>query len=222
MRICARFYKHDEIKFVSHLDMQRLFQRAFRRAKLPLSYSKGFNPHPLLSFATALSVGYTSECEYLDITLDENIEIDEFIAKVNNVLPDGVKVTKAWDLGECKTSLTSLMRYANYKIILAFETSINANYFESIIASMLNGEIIVQKKTKGGVKAVDIRPLLISITIKKATDNFVELHICGKLTTEGGLPVELLLSSIYEKLGVRVRSTVNRTYINLDRTVSNQ
>ena len=70
MRIIASFYKHDEVRFVSHLDMQRLFQRAFRRAGLPLSYSKGFNPHPLLSFATALSVGYTSECEYFDVFLD--------------------------------------------------------------------------------------------------------------------------------------------------------
>lgn len=65
MRIIASFYKHEQVMFVSHLDMQRLFQRAFRRADLPLAYSNGFNPHPLLSFATALSVGYTSDCEYL-------------------------------------------------------------------------------------------------------------------------------------------------------------
>ena len=56
MRIIASFYKHEQVMFVSHLDMQRLFQRAFRRADLPLAYSNGFNPHPLLSFATALSV----------------------------------------------------------------------------------------------------------------------------------------------------------------------
>ena len=55
MRIIVSFYKHEQVMFVSHLDMQRLFQRAFRRADLPLAYSNGFNPHPLLSFATALS-----------------------------------------------------------------------------------------------------------------------------------------------------------------------
>lgn len=222
MRICARFYKHDEIKFVSHLDMQRLFQRAFRRAKLPLSYSKGFNPHPLLSFATALSVGYTSECEYLDIMLDEDIEITEFITKVNNVLPCGVKITEAWSFDECKASLTSLMRRADYEINLTFESAINETELESIISEMLGGEIMVQKKTKGGIKAVDIRPLLNSVEIVRTLDNVAELHVCGKLTAEGGLPVELLLGALYEKIGVSAQSTVSRTYIELDRTVSRQ
>lgn len=222
MRICARFYKHDEIKFVSHLDMQRLFQRAFRRAKLPLSYSKGFNPHPLLSFATALSVGYTSECEYLDITLDENIEITDFITKVNNVLPDGVKIMQAWSFDDCKASLTSLMRQADYEIKLTFETSINEAELKSIIFSMLGGEIVVQKKTKGGIKSVDIRPLLNSVEIMNVADNTAELHVCGKLTAEGGLPVELLLGALYERLEVNAHSTVKRTYIELDRMVSRQ
>ena len=112
MRIIVSFYKHEQVMFVSHLDMQRLFQRAFRRADLPLAYSNGFNPHPLLSFATALSVGYTSDCEYFDVMLSEYVSPAEFKRRVNAVLPQGVHIVDAVDAGEFKASLTPLMRSA--------------------------------------------------------------------------------------------------------------
>ncbi len=216
MRIIASFYKHDEVRFVSHLDMQRLFQRAFRRAGLPLSYSKGFNPHPLLSFATALSVGYTSECEYFDVFLDEKIDADEFRSRVNAVLPEGVAVTKAVDAGEMKTSLTTLMRSADYFARLDFDREVTSDELENALASLLTGEIIVEKKTKGGMKDVDIRPLLISVNLIDCSEGSAILYIRGKLTAEGGLPLELFFGAISEKVGASVVSTVNRRTIEMD------
>lgn len=216
MRIIASFYKHDEVRFVSHLDMQRLFQRAFRRAGLPLSYSKGFNPHPLLSFATALSVGYTSECEYFDVFLDEKIDADEFRSRVNAVLPEGVAVTKAVDAGEMKASLTTLMRSADYFARLDFDREVTSDELENALASLLTGEIIVEKKTKGGMKDVDIRPLLISVNLIDCSEGSAILYIRGKLTAEGGLPLELLFGTISEKVGASAVSTVNRRTIEMD------
>lgn len=216
MRIIASFYKHDEVRFVSHLDMQRLFQRAFRRAGLPLSYSKGFNPHPLLSFATALSVGYTSECEYFDVFLDEKIDADEFRSRVNAVLPEGVAVTKAVDAGEMKTSLTTLMRSADYFARLDFDREVTSDELENALASLLTGEIIVEKKTKGGIKDVDIRPLLISVNLIDCSEGSAILYIKGKLTAEGGLPLELLFGAISEKVSASAVSTVNRRTIEMD------
>lgn len=216
MRIIASFYKHDEVRFVSHLDMQRLFQRAFRRAGLPLSYSKGFNPHPLLSFATALSVGYTSECEYFDVFLDEKIDADEFHSRVNAVLPEGVAVTKAVDAGEMKTSLTTLMRSADYFARLDFDREVTSDELENALASLLTGEIIVEKKTKGGMKDVDIRPLLISVNLIDCSEGSAILYIKGKLTAEGGLPLELLFGAISEKVSASAVSTVNRRTIEMD------
>ncbi len=216
MRIIASFYKHNEVRFVSHLDMQRLFQRAFRRAGLPLSYSKGFNPHPLLSFATALSVGYTSECEYFDVFLDEKIDADEFRSRVNAVLPEGVAVTKAVDAGEMKTSLTTLMRSADYFARLDFDREVTSDELENALASLLTGEIIVEKKTKGGMKDVDIRPLLISVNLIDCSEGSAILYIKGKLTAEGGLPLELLFGAISEKVGASAVSTVNRRTIEMD------
>ena len=216
MRIIASFYKHDEVRFVSHLDIQRLFQRAFRRAGLPLSYSKGFNPHPLLSFATALSVGYTSECEYFDVFLDEKIDADEFRSRVNAVLPEGVAVTKAVDAGEMKASLTTLMRSADYFARLDFDREVTSDELENALASLLTGEIIVEKKTKGGMKDVDIRPLLISVNLIDCSEGSAILYIKGKLTAEGGLPLELLFGAISEKVSASAVSTVNRRTIEMD------
>lgn len=216
MRIIASFYKHNEVRFVSHLDMQRLFQRAFRRAGLPLSYSKGFNPHPLLSFATALSVGYTSECEYFDVFLDEKIDADEFRSRVNAVLPEGIAVTKAVDAGEMKTSLTTLMRSADYFARLDFDREVTSDELENALASLLTGEIFVEKKTKGGMKDVDIRPLLISVNLIDCSEGSAILYIKGKLTAEGGLPLELLFGAISEKVSASAVSTVNRRTIEMD------
>ena len=149
MRIIASFYKHEQVMFVSHLDMQRLFQRAFRRADLPLAYSNGFNPHPLLSFATALSVGYTSDCEYFDVMLSEYVSPAEFKRRVNAVLPQGVHIVDAVDAGEFKASLTPLMRSAEYDIELEFDESVPREAFYAAVDEILNGgEIIVSKKTK--------------------------------------------------------------------------
>lgn len=216
MRIIASFYKHDAVRFVSHLDMQRLFQRAFRRAKLPLAYSKGFNPHPLLAFATALSVGYTSESEYLDVTLDEFITVDEFTTRVNAVLPDGVRITGARDAGDSRVSLTTLMRSAEYFVKLDFSSPVAYDKLNFVIDKLLKHEIIVMKKTKGGIKPTDIRPQLISMQLLRLDGNEAIVYIKGKLSAEGGLPVELLLGTLGEKLNIEYTSNVNRKSIEMD------
>ena len=219
MRIIASFYKHEQVMFVSHLDMQRLFQRAFRRADLPLAYSNGFNPHPLLSFATALSVGYTSDCEYFDVMLSEYVSPAEFKRRVNAVLPQGVHIVDAVDAGEFKASLTPLMRSAEYDIELEFAESVPREAFYAAVDEILNGgEIIVSKKTKGGIKDVDIRPMLLGLSVSEFGGRTAKLRLRGKLTAEGGLS-ELLLGAFYKKLGTSANSSVNRRNIEMDWTV---
>lgn len=218
MRVIATFSKLDEVRFVSHLDMQRLFQRAFRRAGLPLAYSQGFNPHPLLSFATALSVGYTSSGEYFDVILTEHVDTDEFTERVNSVLPNGVRIIEAKDACEFKGSLTPLMQSADYSAKLLFDAETDETALRSAVDSLLGGEIIVDKKTKGGIKSVDIRPMLVSLRVLSVEGLTAELEITGKLTAEGGLPLELLFGALYERLGARGRSLVHRKRIEMDWT----
>ena len=118
MRIIARFEKGEAVRFVSHLDIQRTFQRAFRRANIPLAYSQGFNPHPLLSFATALSLGYTSEAEWFDVKLAQDMCSDAFRDAVNAVLPGGFRILEAAAAAEGLSALTALMAAASYTLSL--------------------------------------------------------------------------------------------------------
>ncbi len=216
MRIIAAFSKLEPVKFVSHLDMQRLFQRAFRRAELPLSYSKGFNPHPLLSFATALSVGYTSESEYFDVMLDEYLSPEEFTRRVNAALPEGVRITSALDAGDFKGSLTPLMRSADYDAVLSFDAPVERERLEAAVSSLLDGELIVDKKTKGGIKSVDIRPMLLEASVADYSENHARLEIRGVLSAEGGLPPELLFGVLEERLGASFSRRVHRKKIEMD------
>ena len=216
MRLILVFTKGAEVRFVSHLDMLRLFQRAFRRAELPLAFSQGFNPHPLMSFATALSVGFTSRGEYLDVILTQDLPPEEVRTRVNAMLPAGVTVVRAIDAGESKASLTSVMRSARYSVSVTFADPVPAERIKAEIASMLSGEITVMKKTKAGVKPTDIRPMIYELTVESASDGAAVLGMRGQLSAEGGINPELFLGELYRRLGTEGSADIERTEIEME------
>ena len=218
MRLCVVFTKGPEVRFVSHLDVQRLFQRAFRRAKLPLAFSQGFNPHPLVSFATALSVGMTSSGEYLDVTLTRDVSPDEFIEAVAPVLPAGVGIAEVFDMGESRKSLTSAMRSAEYTAEVTFSEPVVEERLSSAIAELLSGGIVIQKKTKGGIKPTDIRPWVYELRLVRSDGCTAVFSIKGLLSAEGGLNPETLLGELYKRLGTEGRADINRDLIIMDRS----
>ncbi|OEF98355.1 TIGR03936 family radical SAM-associated protein [Desulfuribacillus alkaliarsenatis] len=123
----ARFSKGDGLRYISHLDLQRMFGRALRRARIPIAYSQGFNPHPRLAFGSALGVGTTSESEFLDIDLNEPMTPDEFMQQMNGILPEGLRIEEAhlYELGEEPKKLKTLMSVINaaeYEIYIYPET----------------------------------------------------------------------------------------------------
>lgn len=217
MRLAVVFTKEAPVRFVSHLDVQRLFQRAFRRAKIPLAYSQGFNPHPLVSFATALSVGMVSSGEYLDVTLTEDMDPDAFRSAVSPMLPEGVGIVEVFDLGASRKSLTSAMRTASYSAKVRFEGSVSKEDIEKAISGLMSSEIVVQKKTKGGIKPTDIRPMVIELKLDSFEDGAARFNIKGVLTAEGGLNPDVLLQELYRKLGREGYSETERIEIEMDR-----
>ena len=132
-----------------------MFGRAIRRAHIPIAYSEGFNPHPILGFALPLSVGYTSECEILELALSEDVKPDVVMEKLNAVLPEGVRITAAFP----GKSRMKKLRYALYIVY-------PDNMPESIDEFLLLKEIFIEKKTKSGIKETDIRPDIKDIKIK--------------------------------------------------------
>lgn len=142
-----RYSRSESVKYVSHLDFVRVFGRAMRRAQLPIAYSEGFNPHPLLTFALPLSVGYTSRCELLEIVLSEPVSTDIIAEKLNEVLPEGIRVDSVHE-----------GRSHMKKLDIACYHVFPENMPESVDAFFALSEILVDKKTKSGIKETDIRP----------------------------------------------------------------
>ena len=210
MRLIARLTKGESVRFVSHLDILRLLQRAFRRAEIPLGYSQGFNPHPLLSFATALSTGYTSDAEWIDVKLDGDMDTARFISSVNAALPSGFEFKEAYAVEDRLPSLTALLESAEYRITFSADT--DANELKKELTALLAGEIIVEKRTKGGLKNVDIRPQVIEANVTEEAGRAV-LTVKGVLNASGSLNIELLMGALARLSGKSYDYSVHRVNV---------
>ena len=115
-RLRIRFCRVAEIKFISHLDIIRLWQRVLHRAEIPLAYSEGFNPHPRISLAVPLAIGVTSEAELMDILCTKWVSPHWFSAAVSQQLPPGIEILQVYPINSNQSSLQSQVRYAEYKV----------------------------------------------------------------------------------------------------------
>ncbi len=120
-RLRIRFRRGQAVKFISHLDIMRLWQRALIRAGIPLAYSEGFNPRPRLSLAAPLAVGVTSEAELMDITLARPASPHFFTAAVSQQLPPGIEILQVHQVAPTLPSLQSQVRYTEYEVGLEAE-----------------------------------------------------------------------------------------------------
>ena len=100
-RLRIRFRRGEEIKFISHLDIMRLWERALRRARIPLTYSEGFNPRPRISLVAPLSVGVIGEAELMDIFIDKKVSPHWFTAAVSQQLPPGIEILEVFPIASC-------------------------------------------------------------------------------------------------------------------------
>ena len=117
-RLRIKFSRGDEIKFISHLDITRLWERALRRSGIPLAYSQGFSPHPQMALAAPLSVGMTSEAELMDITCTRNVTPQWLTDMVNHQLPPGIRVLQTQQVTPTLPALQAQVRFAEYRVEL--------------------------------------------------------------------------------------------------------
>lgn len=158
-RLRLKFSRGEELKFLSHLDLMRLWERALRRARLPLAYSEGFSPHPQISLAAPLAVGVTSEAELMDILLTRWVSLNSFIAQVKEQLPRGIDLLEAWVVGLNVPSLQSQVRFVEYKV--GVETEKNRQEIESALQSLLAArEIPWHHFRDTGARYYDLRALV--------------------------------------------------------------
>ena len=152
MRVILKYSRLGVVRFLSHLDMQRLFARALRRSGLPVAFSAGFNPHIIMSFASPLSVGYETLGDYLEIKLTEEVCAEKILEDLNAVMPCGVKIVFASMLEEKTKKLMSLNSSAEYEIV--FEHDVEKEFCD-----FMQKESVIAKDRKG--REMDVRSYVL-------------------------------------------------------------
>ncbi len=166
-----RFSKTGQAKYISHLDTNRVFSRAFARAKINLWYTQGFNPRPYMSFSLPLSLGVESYCENVDIRIIDDLTDDEIKIRVNDALPLGIRIVDVYDdFMDCHD-----IAYSDY--VYKFEFKDNELALEKIKAVLGSDTIMAQKKAKQGkrriLKETDIKQFIVKYNISIRNDNIV-------------------------------------------------
>lgn len=173
-RLRIRFSRGEELKYISHLDLIRLWQRALVRAGMPLSYSAGFNPHPRISLALALAMGVTSEAELMDITLDKFISPHTFTTALNRQLPRGIAIGGVFNTPLTMPSLQSQVRQAEY--IVGIVTSKGQNEIETMLNALLDKESLPwQHQRDTGPHKYDLRALIDDLWLINWRQGYVNL-----------------------------------------------
>ena len=211
MKLIAAYHKGQEIAMISHLDIQRTLQRAFRRAGIPLLYSNGFNPHPQFSFATAAATGMSSDCEWFKVQLSEEMAPEEFVHRANAAMPQGMSVSGAFAVPENYGSLSAKLRAAEYCVKFQFEEPVSKEKLAETLEAMLAGEIIIQKRTKGGIRPVDMRPYILRVSVGQVEGDQAVLLVLGKLQADGGLRVDAVIDALLERLDAHAAYEIQRT-----------
>lgn len=204
MRKRVRFSKQGNMKYIGHLDMQRLIQRVLRKVNVPLAYSQGYNPHPLISFAQPLSLGFTSHSEYMDMVLKEDIDHEKFLEEVNASLPEDVVFTEITTLPEGAKKAMAAVEAACYDIVLEDELPL-----EKMEEFFKQEEILVEKLTKKKrKKTIDLKPYIIELELKSNKE--IRLKCSAG---NNNLKPKLLFEALYTYCG----ETCNFNVVKVDR-----
>lgn len=211
IKVRAVFEKKGRAKYISHLDLNRCMQRTFKRSGLPIWYTEGFNPHIYITFALPLSLGYESSVEIMDFNLNENVEFEEVTSRLNNVMPEGMRILNAYSPASKHTAIKS----AAFKVL--FKTNEPDRLKEKFNAFMMQENINTVKKTKrGGEKVIDLKPDIL-IKGKEVYDNIFELDVVLPAGNEKNLNPSLLIDLFVKDCDNMIDSvSVERTGIYKD------
>jgi len=164
-RLRITFAKGEPIKYISHLDLMRTWERALRRAQVPLAYSEGFNPRPKISIAAPLPVGFTGRGEVMDIVLSRRTSPYNLAKRLKPQLPPGLEILSVEEVYLSLPSLPSQMRYAEYRVVVEWAEAPEG--MEKRVEQVLSAQSLPrQRERKGKVTAYDLRPLIDDLWIE--------------------------------------------------------
>ena len=193
IKIRLQFSKTGPLRYIGHLDFLKVFQQTIRRAKLPMVYSKGFNPHMQLSFALPLPLGMTSVNDYADIVIEHDLSGDEIISRFNAHAPNGLTLSKAWPFDG--PGAAALAVSADYLLT----EKVDAEAIKSLLSQET---LVIPKKTKSGIKDTDIRPDIfdistteegVAMSLAAGSGRFLNPLIVAKLLIGHDIPTSSLI-----------------------------
>lgn len=199
MRIRITFVKQGALRYTGHLDLHKLWERAARRAELPLAYSQGFHPQPKMNMAAALPLGFSSRCEVMDMKLEHDIRLDDLPTRLNSTLPSGLQVVGVQQVDDREPALQTQVTSAEYEV--TFIEKMDVLQLQQKIDSVLEmGSISRERRGK----MYDLRSLIEELTLVSEGKLFMRLAARAGAT---GRPEEVL-----DVLGIAFEDTrIERT-----------
>jgi radical SAM-linked protein len=214
----VRFTKRGRVRFVSHRDVARAFERAFRIERLPLAFTQGFAPRPKVSFGLALSVGHESDAEYLDFELThEPVTLSAVGGELSGALPEGIDVTGLGPLAERAPALQEAVTAVEYdvEVVDAFDAGPpKVEAVSDVVGAALASPTLVTTRTrKGRELEEDVRPAIRRLEVAGATETGVLLRLEVSTQPRGARPGEIvsaLRAGLAERRVLRTRQWIER------------
>jgi radical SAM-linked protein len=201
MRIRITFVKQGALRYTGHLDLHKLWERAARRAELPLAYSQGFHPQPKMNMAAALPLGFSSRCEVMDMKLEQDIPLESLPTRLNSTLPSGLQVVDIEQVDERAPALQTQVVSAEYEVTLT--ETVDRSELKRKVDSVIESKSIPRER-RG--KMYDLRPLIEDLKILESNSPKIFMLLAAR---EGatGRPEEVL-----DVLGIAFEGTrIERT-----------
>ncbi|MBF4481895.1 TIGR03936 family radical SAM-associated protein [Dehalococcoides mccartyi] len=190
-RLRVKYQRGENLKFISHLDIIRLWQRVFYRAGVELAYSEGFNPHPRMALASPLPVGYTSRAEFMDLYTSAAVSPHYFEDLINRHLPEGVKILQSCVVPPEHDSLQALVRQAEYLVSVNTSMSL-AECHKAVDDFMAKDSFLWQLQRQDKVKEYDLRAQTAELEVVSLDEGVLSLRMLLQCDSKGaGRPEQL-------------------------------
>jgi len=201
-RVRLEYGKGEQVRFISHLDMVKAFQRAIQRAGIPIAYSEGFNPHPQISFASALAVGVLSEREYIDIELKAEVGHAEVASRLAAALPSGIDIKASRTVPDNAAAMMAKVNRSVYRIYGVLSEPVAPEVVAEKITDFLTAEEInIVKRTKKGPRTKNIRPAIVDFRGIQSGMN-LEFYLVTAMGGESNVRPEEVACAFRDRTGV--------------------
>jgi radical SAM-linked protein len=197
MKVRVKFSKHGVLKYIGHLDLMRYFQKAFRRTDINVSYSKGFSPHMIMSFAQPLGVGVESDGEYFDVEVSDDEDVSLFVSKLNPQMAEGIRVLDCVKLPDNTMNAMASVAAADVKISFYKDNPLSEELIDKFKSC---DEVLYIKKTKTGEKEINVKDFVFDISLISESELYARLDA----SSSGNLKPAVLCESLLKLEGKNI------------------